>query len=210
MYYYEVLLSKSQQKATFLDIFHFLCYDIAIFEGGRNMFYLLDIEENEKNFRLYFEFYKSHEELNENDIIPILLNHDVLSSYENFKLSYMIRKQAEEFPSTLYLFGVGTKIVGTVYVMQADQHTANISCIIQQKYRKKGYGTIAIKEMEKLLFQNPEIYYAMLSDISNLTHHTITPKIAESLGYKKWKSHYIKENPNITIDLTTEKFLRYK
>ncbi len=182
---------------------------VALLKGGYKVFYLLNVDESEKNFRLYYEFeQQNHRE--SNGIVPILLENGVLSDYETFKVSHQLKKDNAYFPSVLYLFGVGTVIVGTVYVMEVGEHIADISCDILPKYQKKGYGSLAIRETEKLLFQDPNIFFTRISDLKRFTHHDAASKIAVSLGYEALDTFYVKKNPNYTLEEIDQKIIHLK
>lgn len=157
------------------------------------MFYLLNIEENDRSFEMYYHYVKNNTFLPKR-ISPILRGNTCLSELEQFKITYQMQKEWEELPSSTYLFFASGKPVGTLYVMQVEEHTYDISFHIAPTQWNKGYATAALQEIERILFQREEVHYTTITDISNAE---AIQRLIKKGGYQQidHTNRYRKGNP---------------
>ena len=168
--------------------------------------YLKQIEETEESYQLYYSYIKHNDNNWKINLgLSCMALHqtppkqDNLSDYEYFKQLYQVQKQNELVPTQNYILVVNGIPVTSVGIMMRHPHIADISYTTATKYRRRGYATQAVSLVEQRLFQNPDILFTTILDISL---DNISSKIALKLGYTydEDTNYFIKANPNIDLE----------
>lgn len=125
-----------------------------------------------------------------------------LSDFEYFKVTKK-QKSPSEFPSKEYLLIVNGYPVSCINAIQAHERIVDITVVTAPKYRRKGYGKMAVQLAEKKIFMNPNVFFISITDI---TKEKTSSKLAISLGYDYVK----KTNTFVKANSLLEEKLNYK
>lgn len=96
-----------------------------------------------------------------------------------------------------YLLLDGEKAVTLVWVIDRNGTTKDIGFSTAKEEQRKGYATLAVSLIERILFADPTVAFLSMVDMSE---NGVTSKIAEKRGYmfSPLEGIYLKVNPNLT------------
>ncbi|MCM1053204.1 MAG: hypothetical protein NC483_04455 [Ruminococcus sp.] len=170
------------------------------------MLHIKKLENNEESHKLNFKFQTT---LNPNwkefyIASSIITGHQPLSQgnisdYEFFKLINSKKQASDEFPSTEYYLMENSEPVTAIYIIMRTPNIADITITTIPEKRNQGFAKTAITMIEKILFQNPNIFFTTITDITEIK---ISSRLAISLGYEydEDTNTFVKLNPNFTIE----------
>ncbi len=173
---------------------------------GVFMLFIKQIVEDEESYKLLYAFTKKNNtEWKQQFLMSSLLQGLIplkqgnLSDYEYFKKFHKWLKEHEDFPSQDYMLMENNIPITSIYIIMRTNNIADISFITDKNHLRKGYATKALTMIEQILFQNTEI---MFTTILDLTPNKITSKIALKSGYfyNEDTKYFIKANPNINLE----------
>ena len=170
------------------------------------MLFLKKLEDNEESYKLLYHFsINNRHDWKEATVISFIMQGVIppkqngLSDYEYFKLLRKLQKQIETLPTEEYILHKNYEPITNLYIIMRSSKTADISFVTRKQYQKQGYATQALKMVETILFQNPNILYTSITDLSQ---NNVSTKIALKNGYtySEELNIFLKQNPNIKLN----------
>lgn len=164
------------------------------------------IVNNEESYQLLYSFIlKNNPEWKKDFLLTYLIlgispiQQNDLSDYEYFKLLTKKQKALETIPSYDYLLVDRQIPVVSIKVIMRNQHIADLSFVTDIQHRHRGYATKALEMIENLLFQNADIFFTTIND---MTTDCISSKMALKAGYvlQPEFGYFIKANSNLCLE----------
>lgn len=92
---------------------------------------------------------------------------------------------------------VGNNPVCSIQAVKKNPNLVTINYFCNPKYRQKGYATMALQMLEKIVFQDHNIYFTSLTDMSK---NNVTTHMALKNGYiyDTSTNTFCKINPNLS------------
>lgn len=179
------------------------------------MLELRKIDNQEVNEQLFFSFEKANPNWKESYQMGCFLleipvpKQGSLSDYDYFKRMRRTQKQQEQASSEDYLLLDKNHAVSSIHVIMRNRNIADLSFFTAPSERRKGYASKAVALIENKLFQNPELLFTTMFD---MTQTGVTTKLALKSGYvfDEDAKLFVKANPNIDLEKFSQEQKRTK
>lgn len=119
-----------------------------------------------------------------------------MDDFAFFKLTEVAERSLIGLAASDYLLIVNNKPVCSIRALK-NNHIVSLFCITNPKYQNKGYAQLATKMVEDVVFENKEVIFISIKDMSS---NGTTTHIAEKLGYiyDSNTNTFAKVNPNLS------------
>lgn len=172
------------------------------------MFDLIKIDENDKrslellvkyralsgNWRAKFVFACQLK----NYYDPIFEKLDQLSDMEAIQYMVTVERSLWE-KNQEFLFLKDNEPVANLNVIYREEKCVDLSVVVLESERQKGYATLAIEFLEEYLFRKEQVLFTTIID---LTKTGASTRIAKKRGYKFMvdTGYFIKLNPYLSLE----------